>query len=61
MEEKPCTNFCDVLISFYEVINLQNFEFGVSDVIPTNVQSIHLWFYFYFILFFLILWNKNFR
>ena len=39
MEKDPCTNFCGVLVRFHEVIKLQSSEFSVSDVIPTNVQS----------------------
>ena len=39
MEEEFCTKFYGVLISFHEVIKLQSFEFGVTDVIPANVKK----------------------
>ena len=35
-----CTKFCCVLISFQEVEKLQSFEFGVSDVIPANIENV---------------------
>ena len=38
--EEPITKLCGVLISFYEVKKLKSFEFGVSDIIPANVQNI---------------------
>ena len=40
MEKEPCTKFCGVLFRFHEVIKLQSFEFGLSDVITANVQNI---------------------
>ena len=40
MEKKSCTKFCGVLVRFHEIIELQSFEFSVSDVISTNVQNI---------------------
>ena len=40
MEKEPCTKFCGVLISSREVMKLQSFESGVSDVITANVQNI---------------------
>ena len=48
MENKPCTKFCGVLISIHKVMKLQNFEFGVNDVIHTNEQNIPLLFFFVF-------------
>ena len=42
IKREPCTNFCGVLISFHEFMKLQSFEFGVTDVIPANVQNISL-------------------
>ena len=32
--------FCGVLISFHEVMKLQNFEFDVRDAIPSDAQNI---------------------
>ena len=40
MEKELCTKFCGVLIVFHEVMELQSFESGVSDVMPANVQGI---------------------
>ena len=40
MQEKTCTKCCGVLISFHEVMKLQSLEFGLSDVIPANIQNI---------------------
>ena len=40
MEKEPCTKFCGVLISSREVMKLQSFESGVSDVITANTQNI---------------------
>lgn len=40
MEKEPGAKLCSVLISSHEVMNLQSFESGVSDVIPTNMQNI---------------------
>ena len=37
MEKEPCSKFCGILISSHEVMKLQSFESGVSDVIPANV------------------------
>ena len=46
MEYKgPCTKFCGILISSHEVVKLQSFESGVSDVIPANVQNISALFF----------------
>ena len=39
-EEELCAKLCGVLISFQEIMKLQSFEFGVSDIIPANVQNI---------------------
>ena len=44
MDKAPCTKFCVVLISPHEVTRLQSFEFGMSDVIPTNYKIFHPWF-----------------
>ena len=40
MEKEPYTKFCGVLINFNEVMKLQSVDFGVSDIIPANVQNI---------------------
>ena len=40
MEKELCTKFCGALISSYEVMKLQSFESGVSEVITANVQNI---------------------
>ena len=49
MENKPCTKFCGVLINIHEVMELQNFEFGVNDVIHANEQNIPLVFLHIFV------------
>ena len=49
MEKEPCL----VLVTFYEVIKLQSFEFSVGDAIPANVQNISP------LIFSLVLWRKN--
>ena len=52
MEKEPCTKFCGVLVRLHKVINLQRFEFSVSDVIPANVQNIlPLIFFAFFVIF----------
>ena len=33
MDNKLCTKFCDVLVTFQKVIRLQSFEFSITDVI----------------------------
>ena len=58
MEEKTCAKFGGVLITFHEVVKLQSFEFGVSDVIPANVQNISPLVVFLCV-FLLVLWRKN--
>ena len=58
MEKEPCAKFCGVLLSFREVIKLQSFESGESDVIPACIQNIS--FLFFFCIFLLMLWKKNF-
>ena len=40
MVKEPCTKFCRVLIISHEVMKLQSFESGVSDVTPANLQNI---------------------
>ena len=40
MEKEPCC----VLVSFYEVMKLQSFEFDIYDVIPANTQNFSPWF-----------------
>ena len=40
MEKEPRTNICGVFVSFHEVMKLQSFEFGMSDVIAANTQNI---------------------
>ena len=60
MEKARCTKYCDVLISFQEVVNLQSFQSGVSDVKLANVQNISsLVIFFILSMFFLTLWKKN--
>ena len=44
MEKNLVQSFCGALISSHEVIKLQSFESGASDVIPANVQIFHPWF-----------------
>ena len=39
MEKGPCTKFCDVLISFQEVVRLKSFKLDTNDVIQTNVEK----------------------
>ena len=46
MEKEPCAKFCGVLLSFREVIKLQSFESGESDVIPACIQNISFLFLF---------------
>ena len=58
MEEKTCAKFGGVLITFHEVVKLQGFEFGVSDVILANVQNISPLVVFLCV-FLLVLWRKN--
>ena len=48
MEKEPYTNFCDVLISFHEVMKLKSFEFDESDVINANVKTSPHWFSLHF-------------
>ena len=38
--KKKLVQCCGVLISFHEVMKLQSLEFGLSDVIPANIQNI---------------------
>ena len=38
--KKKLVQGCGVLISFHEVMKLQSLEFGLSDVIPANIQNI---------------------
>lgn len=38
-KKELCTKFCGVLISCPEVMKLQSSEFGVSNVMPANVQK----------------------
>ena len=40
MVKEPCAKFCRVLIISHEVMKLQSFESGVSDVTPANLQNI---------------------
>ena len=40
MEKEPCAKFCGILVRFHEVIKFKKIDFGVSDVIPANVQNI---------------------
>ena len=48
MKKEPCIRFCGVLISFNEVMNLQqSFEFDTSDVIPQMQKKVHPWFSFH--------------
>ena len=44
MEKESCTKFCGVLLSSHEVMKFQKFEYGVSVVIPVNVQKYYPWF-----------------
>ena len=46
LEKEPCRKFCGVLINSHEIMELQSFEFGVSDVILSNVQNISSLFFF---------------
>ena len=39
MEKELCTKFCGALTSSQEVMKLQGFKSGVSDVIPANVLN----------------------
>lgn len=49
IEKESCTKFGGVLIGFHEIMKLDSFEFGVSVVIPANVQNISaLIFFAYF-------------
>ena len=48
MENKLCTKSYGVLIGIHEVMKLQNFEFGVNDVIHANEKNIPLLFFFFF-------------
>ena len=54
-EKKPCTKSCGILVSFYEVVKLQSFEFDVSDVILANAQNILPGF---LCIFFIASWRK---
>ena len=40
MEKEPCTRFHGLLVRIHEVIELQSFEFSVSDFVTANVQNI---------------------
>ena len=40
MEKELCAKFCGASISSYEVVKLQSFESGVSEVITANVKNI---------------------
>ena len=57
MEKEPCTKFCGVLISSHEVMKLQSFEFGASDVITVNLQNISALVFFAPVV--KILWKKK--
>ena len=64
MKKEPCTKFCGALISSHEIIKLQSFESGVSDVIPTNMQNISSMVFFAFFFkfhgkrtFYIVLWS----
>ena len=57
MEEEPCTKFCGVVVKFHEVIKLQGFKLGESDVISANVQNISP--LVFFAIFLLVLCRKN--
>ena len=39
MEKELCTKFCGALINSHEIMKLQSFESGVSDVITADVQN----------------------
>ena len=56
-KKELCTKFCGVLISGPEVMKLQSSEFGVSNVMPANVQKNSSVVFFAFFL--LILWKIN--
>ena len=49
LEKEPSTKFSCVLVNFRKIMKFQSFEFGVSDVIPTDIQNISLLLFFNFI------------
>ena len=49
LEKEPSTKFSCVLVNFRKIMKFQSFEFGVSDVIPTDIQNISLLFFLNFI------------
>ena len=52
-EREPSSKFCDILISFHEVMGLQSFGFDVINIILANVHNITLLAFFtYFCLFY---------
>ena len=47
MEKELSTKFYVVLLTFHEVMKLQNFEHNIGDVIPVNVHNISGLFFAY--------------